>query len=118
MLWLVADDPKRTYAEADQQLLTVVKFETGASKHGLLSLLNRSANAHQKEVSMLVHPATIVAAIVNIIVGIIITIITIIITIITIIVIISIAITITITILMSLERLQSPQRSQGHSHVL
>ena len=115
MLWLVDDDPKRTYAEADQQLLTVVKFETGALKRGLLSLLNRSANAHQKEVSMLVHPATIVAAIVNIIVGIILTII---ITIISIIITVTVAIAVTITMIMSLERLQSPQGSEGHSHVL
>ncbi|OLQ07008.1 hypothetical protein AK812_SmicGene9679 [Symbiodinium microadriaticum] len=97
MVWLVDDDPKRISAEADQS----------ASK--------------QKEVSMLVHPAAIVAAMVNIIVGIIVGIIIVILSTsitITVTITVTVTITITITMIMSLERLQSPQRSEGHSHVL
>ncbi|CAE7618918.1 PAO3 [Symbiodinium necroappetens] len=36
MLWLVDDDPKRTYAEAEQQLLTVAVCDIGAFKNDLL----------------------------------------------------------------------------------
>ncbi|CAE7907110.1 PAO3, partial [Symbiodinium sp. KB8] len=35
MLWLVDDDPKRTYAEAEQQLLTVAVCDIGAFKNDL-----------------------------------------------------------------------------------
>jgi len=40
MLWLVDDDPKRTYAEAEQQLVAVCDF--GEFNNDLLSLLNSS----------------------------------------------------------------------------
>ena len=39
MLWLVDDDPKRTYAEVEQQLLIVAKSDARALENGLLNLL-------------------------------------------------------------------------------
>ena len=42
LLWLVDTDPKRTYAEAEPQLLIVANSNSGAVKAGLLNLLNDS----------------------------------------------------------------------------
>ncbi|CAE7685344.1 PAO3 [Symbiodinium sp. CCMP2592] len=42
MLWLADEDPKRTYAEEDQQLRSVAVSDTGAFKNDILSLLNSS----------------------------------------------------------------------------
>ncbi|CAE7176817.1 unnamed protein product, partial [Symbiodinium necroappetens] len=49
MLWLADDDPKRTYAEAEQQLLTVANSDIGAFKNvcAILSKLDKHDKALQ-----------------------------------------------------------------------